>query len=338
MKWQLVAAVAFAFPLVGQTPGTTGSPAPAPAGQEPAPTEQKRVDQRAQSMRTQIEHGKQIQLHVRVAVRLKNGNRLIGVVKDGRMVERVDGLRFVEAQARDRGAGIRLWYTGGKRNFVFVPFTDLAEYEVLARLSNKQIAAIESEMQLAERSTAVRGEVGAAPLIEGVEVASPAPSGEAAPVDAPQQPLPVPAPLPVPLPGQTGAAGAAPAGQTPTPATAAPGSKPATAKTMKGEKGEPGADDPAAAKAKGETEQQRQWFGLLQEYPPADGWNKAKRDEIARRKIVVGATPSAREQRFVEMYEHWLKACQHFAVGPGASTEEPDVDASKEEQRRRKKK
>ena len=134
----LLAVLAASAPLFAQVP--TADPAP----------KRDRVEERSQDMRKQIDTGKHLMSHVRVAVRLKNGNRLQGVVKDGRLVERVDGLRFVDAQARDAGAGIRLWYSSGRRNYVFVPFTDLSEYEVEERLSQKQLDALEEELQMNE--------------------------------------------------------------------------------------------------------------------------------------------------------------------------------------------
>jgi len=104
------------------------------------------TEERALSMRKQISEGRPVQSHVKVLVRLKNGNRLVGVVKDGKLVERLDGLRFVEAAAGDDGAGIRIWYTAGTRNFVFVPFKDCANYEIVQQLSNEQVQRIEKEL------------------------------------------------------------------------------------------------------------------------------------------------------------------------------------------------
>jgi len=125
---------------------------PSVLAQEPTPSSPRReratsqTEERAQSMRKQIGEGRAVQSHVKVLVRLKNGNRLVGVVKDGKLVERIDGLRFVEAAAGDAGAGIRIWYTAGTRNFVFVPFQDFAAYEIVQQLSNEQVQQIENEL------------------------------------------------------------------------------------------------------------------------------------------------------------------------------------------------
>lgn len=135
-------------------------------------------EERAQSMRRQIGEGKAVQSHVKVLVRLKNGNRLVGVVKDGKLVERIDGLRFVEASAGDDGAGIRVWYTAGTRNFVFVPFADFAEYEIVQQLTNEQVLQIERELGMD------RGKQAAKPEAPGEGGGKPAEAGGGQPAGA----------------------------------------------------------------------------------------------------------------------------------------------------------
>lgn len=248
--------------------------APTAQGSEP-PKEKEapRVAQRAASMREQVGSGNRpVQSHVRVAVRLKNGNRLVGVVKDGMLVERVDGLRFVEAQAGEAGAGIRLWYSAGANSYVFVPFTQCAEYEVLQRLTQQQLAAIEQEMQLQQRTQAERAQA-----LARARETPPAPAGEGTPPAAPEP-------------------------------------EPAKGKAKSADKDDKKTDGEADAAPKVEVDQQRAWLGLLQEFPPQSGWGKERRDEIARRKVVIGARPSEQEQRFVDQYDEWCKACAYFQV------------------------
>lgn len=268
--------------------------------QQPAPArrDDTRTEERAQSMREQIDEGHTVRSHVRVLVRLKNGNKLRGVVKDGRFVERVDGLRFVDAQAKDRGAGIRLWYTSGARNYVFVPFADFAEYTVLQRISAEELTEMEKQLQMEEARRAER-------LAASARSATGTARGSDEP-PAPEQPGDVP-----PAPGQESdsqGGGATDGTKPPAPAT-------------------------------GDVDQQRVWFALLQDYPPADGWNQQKRDEIARRKVVVGAKPSAHEQRFVDQFAEWQKACLHFGVGKESKqTEDADGGESQDSTRDRRRK
>lgn len=262
---------------------------PVLAAQQPAPD---RVGDRARDMRQQIETGAPSTAHVRVSMRLKNGNKLTGVVKDGRLVERVDGMRFVEASAAERGAGVRLWYCTGGRDFVFVQFSDLAEYTILQKLTAKQIEEIERDLQVAAERRAAE-EAAREQARKQVEVPLPAePATEA----AEPTPLVPPAPPAPPAPGQE-----------PAPA------KPATAKT----KDAPAGDKPDA----GGKSQQQEWYALLQEYPVAAGWSKEKRDEIARRFVVIGSKPSDKEQRFVDQFAAWQAACEFFGVKPPAKGE-----------------
>jgi hypothetical protein len=281
-----VLCVATALPLAAQ------EPTPAPARRD-----DNRLEERAQSMREQIDGGRTVRSHVRVLVRLKNGNKLRGVVKDGRFVERVDGLRFVDAQAQERGAGIRLWYTSGARNYVFVPFADFADYQVLQRISADELAQLESQLQMEEARRAER-----------LAAAARAATGKAAGAE-------VPAPDGAPAaPGQESDQG----GAKDTPAD------PATPAT-----------GPAGAGGV-ETEQQRAWFQLLQDYPPAAGWNRQRRDEISRRLAVVGAKPSEHEQRFVTGFADWEKACAHFGVDADMPTVEPGAEEKGKSNRRRR--
>ena len=146
MKWQILVGLwlACGFVLAQQPAAPLGSTKT--AVQKPS-----RIAERAESMRKSITAGRQVKAHVKVQIRLQNGNRLSGVVKDGRLVERVDGLRFVDANARDAGAGIRVWYSGGTRSYIFVPFASLKNYQVVQRLSQKQLMELERAMQMTEK-------------------------------------------------------------------------------------------------------------------------------------------------------------------------------------------
>jgi hypothetical protein len=130
------------------------------------------VDEKVQEMRRQVIEGRVIQSHVRVSVRLKNGNRIRGIVKNGFLVERVDGLRFVSAEKDEEGAGLRVYYWNGRNNFVFLPFDNVQSYKVGERLSAVQLAAIERESrQRADASEKDR---------EAAQRAQPSPAGETA--------------------------------------------------------------------------------------------------------------------------------------------------------------
>ena len=53
--------------------------------------------------------GRVVRSNVRITVRLNNGSKMAGVVRNGRFIERHDGLQFVPTDVRMEGAGVRLW-------------------------------------------------------------------------------------------------------------------------------------------------------------------------------------------------------------------------------------
>lgn len=261
-------------PAVTQQQPATQQPAPAAeakpaANANDAATANPVLDREVASMREKVTDGKTFRSHVRVTVRLKNGNRVQGIVKDGFVVERIDGMRFVSAEANDDGAGVRIYTYNGKRNYVFLAFSDMAEYRINARLSTAELAAYERKVKSDEeqKRKALLKQLGQ----EEVPQETPA-VAETAPME--------------------------PAAETAEPATKAkakPGKQGATAE---------GEDK------QGVGQELQQMYSLLQQYPPAQGWNAVRRDEIARRFAVVGARPSAAEQKFVDQFDAWKRACE----------------------------
>jgi [acyl-carrier-protein] S-malonyltransferase len=236
--------------------------APAPAqSQSPATS----VDRQVQEMRRQVTMGQLVRSHVRVTVRLKNGNKLKGVVKDGFLVERVDGLRFVAAEKDEAGAGIRLFYYNGTNNYVFLPFRDVKEYSVNQRLSSAELQLIESQLRRQQEQEALQRER---------EQAAPA-TGD------PGQPTEDPAP-----------------------------SGPVTGQVPENDGGL--------------SPEQKELFALLREFPPLEGWNQVRRDEISRRMSVVGANPTPTEKKFIERFADWQRAARCSASRRSRSRRRPN--------------
>lgn len=290
-----------------------------------------RGEQQARQMRTAIRDGKLRTSHVKVRVRLKNGNRLTGVVKNGRLVERLEGLRFVEAEAGERGAGIRLWYTSGTRSQVFVPFADLHDYEVVQSLTREELKRIEARLQQPAR---VRRAPAATSVAKATEVQRVL-NSRTETITAgrrPRRPPPPPDGLDSwdrqPLPSRVEvSARPAPAAPSAPAAPAAPSSaavevRPAT----------PPAGGIEADRAIATAQQLLVWSELLRKFPPKMGWNAGRKDEISRRLVVVGANPSAAESEFVAQFTEWLRACQHHGIAPDVTVAKPP--ATKRDRRR----
>ena len=302
----------------------TGAAAAQGAGPKPVD----RTSERARQMRGQIKDGGVLTSHVKVRVKLKSGNRLTGVVKDGRLVERVDGLRFVRAEAGERGAGMRLWLSGTARSFVFVPFDSLESYEVLQRLSPKQLLELWSKLGEEQAQAAARRKRAEREAAEraAAQATSNSPA-QAQPSKEPAASLRNPPPGPDGLadwkptrePAPAASATDAPASEAAAEPAADPAADPAV-DAAKLEK-EP-ADKPPEAESEQVTveavQQQLRWSELLRKFPPSQGWSEARRDEISRRFVVVGTQPSAVEKEFVAQFDEWVKACRANEIAPVA--------------------
>jgi hypothetical protein len=258
-----------------------GLGAQSPTSSESQSTESA-LDRRVQEMRRQVTMGQLVRSHVRITVRLNNGNRLKGIVKDGFLIERVDGLRFVAAEKDEQGAGVRLYYYNGTNNYVFLPFSDVKEYSVNQRLSSAELQLIESQLRRQAEQDALRRDREQSEAGDG------------------QQPATEPAP------GETPAGG------------------PVTGQV-------PETDG-------GLTPEQKQLFALVREFPPLEGWNQARRDEITRRMAVVGANPTPAEKKFVEQFAEWQRACTVFGVEakPVEPPAEPPAESEDGRRSRRK--
>jgi len=120
-----------------------------------APTQDKseaakeKIRKKVEAMRKAMRDGKIRKLNVYVRVKLKNGNRLKGVVKNGRFVELHDGIDFVSAvNIDDKRAGMRIWYSVGTTSYVFLRYEQIEHYSIGTKLSDAQVKAL--EMKLAQ--------------------------------------------------------------------------------------------------------------------------------------------------------------------------------------------
>lgn len=101
--------------------------------------------------RDNMRDGKIERFNVRVRVKLNNGAKLNGVVKNGRLVEREEGIDFVETDRKSADAGIRLYYFDETTSFVFLRWADIATHKVVMRLTDDEVRAIEKDFAERER-------------------------------------------------------------------------------------------------------------------------------------------------------------------------------------------
>lgn len=180
--------------LPGQDPARPGTESPPPIHPE-----KQRVQDEILRKRDAIREGKVGHFNVRVRLRLHNGSRMLGIVKNGRFVEQEHGIDFVESDRRSPEAGVRLWYFDDSSSFVFLRWADIESHKVLAKLTNEEVRAI--EVQVAERDAQaaqtrrLAAEAKAKAEAEAKAAAESTAGGTPTPAPAPAV-LPTPAPLP----------------------------------------------------------------------------------------------------------------------------------------------
>ena len=129
-------------------------PMPALTAQEEDP--RARIERELERKRELMRNGRLIRTNVRVTVRLKNRFRIRGVVKNGRFIEKVDGLDFVPADLQAPGAGLRVWYSDNTNSYIFIPYEELKHYKIGEKLTDEEVRAIELRIAEARREAEAR--------------------------------------------------------------------------------------------------------------------------------------------------------------------------------------
>lgn len=127
-------------------------------GRELPPGVRERVRRQIEEMRRAMRLGKVVRTNVRVRVRLRNGNKIKGVVRNGRFVERIHGLDFVPADMKAEGAGVRVWYYDNTTSYIFLPFREILSYTIGERLTDDEVKAIEKRIERESRIARQRRE------------------------------------------------------------------------------------------------------------------------------------------------------------------------------------
>lgn len=127
-------------------------------GRELPPRVRERVRRQIEEMRRAMRLGKVVRTNVRVRVRLRNGNKIKGVVRNGRFIEKIHGLDFVPADMKTEGAGVRVWYYDNTTSYIFLPFREIASYTIGERLTDDEVKAIEKRIERESRIARERRE------------------------------------------------------------------------------------------------------------------------------------------------------------------------------------
>ena len=110
-----------------------------------------------------------ISLNVQVEVLLKNGERISGIVKQGRFVERENGLDFVPADKKVPGAGIRIWYYNNTSSYIFIMYKYIKSYKIIKRLSDLEVKEIGRKIRNEEKRRAELSRKRARERIEAIK-------------------------------------------------------------------------------------------------------------------------------------------------------------------------
>ena len=132
--------------LLPAQPGKTGEAGSTKSADASKGGQREGLKQRIRGMQEAMRIGEIRIYNVYVRLRLKNKNKLKGIVRNGRFVEVHNGLDFVAADRGHRGSGLRLWYTAGTDGFLFVPYSEIESYEVGRTLTDEQIKTIEQDL------------------------------------------------------------------------------------------------------------------------------------------------------------------------------------------------
>ncbi len=138
-----------------------GKPKPGPETKRPERTKQADKDRiirrKILEQKARAKNPKLVRRNVKVRVRLRNGESLVGVVKEGRFIEKPQGLEFVPADIRTKGAGIRLWYYDNTDGYIFIPYTLIRTYKVIRTLTDVEIKEIRDRILAYRRRAAEEG-------------------------------------------------------------------------------------------------------------------------------------------------------------------------------------
>ncbi len=150
------------------------------AGKKPAPPKrtsplgketpkEKEVLERIRDNFRRNKGGRSLSANVQILLQLKNGEKIKGIVRNGRFVERDAGLDFVPADKKIPGAGLRIWYYNNTSSYIFIRYKYIRNYRIIRRLSDLQVKEIGDKIRERERREAALARKKARERIEAIK-------------------------------------------------------------------------------------------------------------------------------------------------------------------------
>lgn len=115
-----------------------------------------RIEKELERTQRLMREGRLVRANVRVVVRLSNGSRLKGIVKNGRFMERLDEREFVQTNKRGPNSGLRLWYYDGTDSYIFLPFDQIRRYKIGETLTDEEVDEIAKAIAIERRKSEER--------------------------------------------------------------------------------------------------------------------------------------------------------------------------------------
>ena len=107
--------------------------------------------------------------NVQILLELRNGEKIKGIVRNGRFVERDAGLDFVPSEKRIPGAGLRIWYYNNTSSYIFIQYKYIRRYKIIRRLSDLQVKEIGDKIKEREKREAALARKKARQRIEAIK-------------------------------------------------------------------------------------------------------------------------------------------------------------------------
>lgn len=86
-------------------------------------------------------------VHSEVILYFKSGDKTKGVIKNNRFTEKAKGKDFITCKPTDEGSGLRLWFVGDTKSYVFYPQHMIQRYQVIRGLSDVEFREIATRVE-----------------------------------------------------------------------------------------------------------------------------------------------------------------------------------------------
>ena len=139
-----------------------------PAQEKPAP-KQGQVNDRLRTNRSRLAKDRITATNILVEVVLKNRQKLTGIVRNDRFVEKQVKGEYKKAEKDEPGAGVRLYYYNNTSSMMFLRYSSIAAIRKMDRLSDLEVKAKAERIRKKEEDLAHKAKARARERIEKIK-------------------------------------------------------------------------------------------------------------------------------------------------------------------------